>query len=60
MCFVLLLSEEGLRKRMIFESHAHYDDEKFNEDREMLINSLPENEIEYLCTIIKNCRVVLN
>lgn len=31
---------------MIFDTHAHYDDEKFDEDREQLLNSLPENGIE--------------
>lgn len=32
-------------KRMIFETHAHYDDEKFNIDRETLLASLPEKGI---------------
>lgn len=30
---------------MIFETHAHYDDEAFNEDRETLLNSLAEHGI---------------
>lgn len=30
---------------MIFESHAHYDDEAFNEDRETLLASMQENGI---------------
>ena len=30
---------------MIFETHAHYDDEKFNEDRQELIAGLPEKGI---------------
>lgn len=30
---------------MIFESHAHYDDEKFDGDRELLLERLPENRI---------------
>ncbi|WP_010236070.1 TatD family hydrolase [Clostridium arbusti] len=30
---------------MIFDSHAHYDDEAFNEDREQVIKELRENEI---------------
>ena len=30
---------------MIFETHAHYDDESFNDDREALIRSLPEKGI---------------
>jgi TatD DNase family protein len=30
---------------MIFDSHAHYDDERFDEDRDALITSLPEKGI---------------
>ena len=30
---------------MIFESHAHYDDEAFNEDRESLLQSMKENGV---------------
>ncbi len=30
---------------MIFESHAHYDSEQFNEDREELLNSMLENGV---------------
>ncbi|MGN0512935.1 MAG: TatD family hydrolase [Lachnospiraceae bacterium] len=47
---------------MIFESHAHYDDEKFNEDREMLIKSLPENEVEYVVNVgssIESCHTTV-
>lgn len=29
-------------KQMIFESHAHYDDEAFDEDRETLLASMQE------------------
>ena len=36
---------------MIFESHAHYDDEKFNEDREELLSSMKENGIEYIINV---------
>ena len=34
---------------MIFESHAHYDDEKFDSDRDLLIQNLLSGKI---CTII--------
>lgn len=34
-----------------FDSHAHLDDSKFDEDREELIASLPENEIEYVVNV---------
>lgn len=36
---------------MIFESHAHYDDEEFNEDRDSLLASLQENGIEYVINV---------
>lgn len=36
---------------MIFESHAHYDDRKFHEDRESLIQSLPENDIKFVVNV---------
>lgn len=36
---------------MIFETHAHYDDEAFDPDREILLNNLKENEIEYVVNI---------
>lgn len=44
---------------MIFESHAHYDDEKFDEDREELLSHLAENGIEYVVNIgsgIASCK----
>ena len=37
---------------MIFETHAHYDDEAFDEDREELLSSLPEKGIG---TVINVC-----
>lgn len=37
--------------KSIFESHAHYEDEAFNEDREALLASLPENGIEYVVNV---------
>lgn len=36
---------------MIFESHAHYDDEAFNEDRDELLSSMRENGIEYVVNV---------
>lgn len=36
---------------MIFESHAHYDDEDFNEDREELLSSMQENGIGYIVNV---------
>lgn len=36
---------------MIFETHAHYDDEQFDEDREELLLSLRDNGIEYVVNI---------
>ncbi len=36
---------------MIFESHAHYDDEQFNKDREALFKRLPDEGIQYVINI---------
>lgn len=36
---------------MIFESHAHYDDEAFDEDRESLLHSLPENGVDTVINV---------
>lgn len=35
----------GENKSMIFDSHAHYDDEQFNDDRDALLRSMRENGI---------------
>lgn len=36
---------------MIFESHAHYDDDAFDEDRESLLASMSESGIEYVINV---------
>lgn len=36
---------------MIFESHAHYDDEQFDNDREELLTSMKENGIETIINV---------
>lgn len=36
---------------MIFESHAHYDDEVFDEDRDSLLASMKEQGIEYIVNV---------
>ena len=33
---------------MLFDSHAHLNDERFDEDREELIKSLKENKVEFV------------
>ena len=35
---------------IFFDSHAHYDDEKFNEDREKIIQELYKNNITNVIT----------
>ncbi|MBR4807633.1 MAG: TatD family hydrolase, partial [Lachnospiraceae bacterium] len=35
----------------IFDTHAHYDDEAFDPDREDLLKSLPEAGIEYVVNV---------
>lgn len=36
---------------MIFESHAHYDDEAFNDDRDSLLASMKDNGVEYIVNV---------
>jgi Tat protein secretion system quality control protein TatD with DNase activity len=43
--------EESRRKQMIFDTHAHYDDEAFDEDREALLEGLTEHGIEAVVNI---------
>ena len=39
---------------MIFETHAHYDDEKFDEDRAELLSSMQENGIGRIINVSAN------
>lgn len=43
-----------MEKNMIIDSHAHYDDEAFEEDREQLLSKLQENGIECIVNIGAN------
>lgn len=36
---------------MIFETHAHYDDEAFDEDRDELLSSMKQSNIEYIVNV---------
>ncbi len=36
---------------MIFDTHAHYDDEAFDEDRDALIRSLPEHNVKHVIDV---------
>ena len=36
---------------MIFESHAHYEDKRFDEDREQLLNGLKDNHVGYVINV---------
>ncbi len=36
---------------MIFETHAHYDDNAFDEDRDELLAQMPQNNIEYIVNV---------
>ena len=36
---------------MFFESHAHYDDQRFNKDRDEVLASLQENDIGYVVNV---------
>jgi TatD DNase family protein len=36
---------------MYFDTHAHYDDKRFNEDRDSLLASLPAHGVEYVVNV---------
>ncbi len=47
----------------IFETHAHYDDEQFDEDRESLLETLSENGVETVVNIgasLESCKGTLD
>ncbi|MDD6811315.1 MAG: TatD family hydrolase [Lachnospiraceae bacterium] len=47
---------------MIFESHAHYDDDAFEEDRDVLLQSLPENGIATVVNVssdLASCKTTI-
>lgn len=49
-------------KPMIFESHAHFDAEQFDEDRDSLLNSMQENGVGTIVNIgatLKSCTEVV-
>ena len=48
---IISVTERNEEQNMIFDTHAHYDDEAFNEDREKLLNSLAEHGIETVVNI---------
>ena len=41
---------------MIIDSHAHYDDEAFEEDRDNLLKSMPDNGIEKIINVGANIK----
>ena len=44
---------------MIFDTHAHYDDEQFNDDREALLSELPELGVEAVVNVgasLRGCK----
>ncbi len=45
---------------MIFETHAHYDDEKFDEDRDVLLSSMKENGIGRIINVSANLESLEN
>ncbi|MCH5249791.1 MAG: TatD family hydrolase [Lachnospiraceae bacterium] len=48
---------------MIFESHAHYDDEAFDEDRDTLLKSFPQNGIDVVINVgasLDSCRMTID
>ncbi|BCN28742.1 TatD family hydrolase [Anaeromicropila herbilytica] len=45
---------------MIIDTHAHYDDEQFDKDRDELLHNLKENDIEYVVNIGASLKTTKN
>lgn len=48
---------------LIFDTHAHYDDRKFNEDRDILLNSLPQQGVGRVVNVgasISSCKTTMD
>ncbi len=44
---------------MIFDTHAHYDDEQFDDDRELILSAMPQRGVETIVNVgasLKGCR----
>ena len=44
------INETPLKKPLIFDTHAHYDDSRFDEDREILFDALNQNGVGGIIT----------
>lgn len=48
---------------LIFDTHAHYDDRKFNEDRDVLLNALPQQGIGRVVNVgasLSSCKTTMD
>ncbi len=45
------LNRKEIVKIMIFETHAHYDDEAFDDDRDLLLSTMQENDIGWIVNV---------
>jgi TatD DNase family protein len=45
------MKRKAVASKMIFETHAHYDDEAFNDDRDELLLSMKQNGIGYIVNV---------
>lgn len=43
---------------MIFETHAHYDDDSFDKDRDSVILSLKQNNVKYVVNVASNFKSI--
>ena len=46
-----MIQDIKFRTDMIFDTHAHYDDEEFDNDRETVLQSLNQNEVGYVVNV---------
>ncbi len=46
-----MIQDTKFRTDMIFDTHAHYDDEQFDNDREILLQSMAGQGIGYMVNV---------
>ena len=56
----LVLINEKRTNAMIIDTHAHYDDKAFDEDRDMLLSQLPSGKIQLVVNIGASIRTTKN
>lgn len=62
MHFTVSIYEGKVGGNMIFDTHAHYDDEAFDDDREQILERMRNRGVEYIVNVgasIHSCKTTI-